>query len=269
MAFNVLRLVVGVLVVLRTASAGPVCDCSQKSTGKILKLRVHENSAEFEQAVEIHAEKNMQIFHVPQHNRVDKSDIMHDFNQHLTMIRFPDKKVCYLAPLAEGRPIPEDVESGFQQAKTLVPTMTVGTPTSRTWNVVRPAIDDRSFLTEDMAMFCAKFPIYRVEEAAGGQVTVTLETDEGKPEEKPPNTTTGTPGIAAQNDMAPQARQESGGSMSCVPVTCMGPICTQCLILGESCEYYSLCHRGTCETQHVMDAIQECCPICCSSYGYY
>ncbi|XP_019637916.1 PREDICTED: uncharacterized protein LOC109480208 [Branchiostoma belcheri] len=226
------------------SNAGPVCDCSAP---KIHEVLVRKDFAGFSQkiSVKIQAEKNLEIIEVPQYNTVDKSDVMHDFNSKLTMFRFPEKKVCYLAPLLPQVPAPGVLENGFQLAKATGSSVNLelSYPTSRTWNVIRRAMDDRSFLTEDMAMFCAKFPIYRVEEAAGG----------GQQTVKP-----GATG-AVKNEVHREGCVDPAPichltCIQCIPVAVTIDVSTQ-----QACEAQS----PTCTLAQLNQDIVHCCPVCC------
>ncbi|KAL9957730.1 hypothetical protein ACROYT_G034666 [Oculina patagonica] len=103
----------------------PRKDSSSKEN-KVVDFTVHirEAGQEFNEKIEVDPEKQTELFEVPAHPGVDRSDTLHDFKQNLTMLRFPDSKMCYIFPLMKKQSTPGKLMRDLQKAKQMVITET-------------------------------------------------------------------------------------------------------------------------------------------------
>ncbi|XP_073231000.1 uncharacterized protein [Porites lutea] len=117
---------------------------------------------EYDEKIEIDAEKETETFHVPKTSPDEEAgDIVYDFKKKMTMIRLPAAKACYLTHSTDDALKPADL----MKALALVPPKTDGgLPKARTdINLtVVGTLEDRSELSDEMARLCAKLPVYAV-----------------------------------------------------------------------------------------------------------
>ncbi|XP_078345519.1 uncharacterized protein LOC144631033 isoform X2 [Oculina patagonica] len=141
----------------------PRKDTSSKQN-KVVDFTVHISEAgeEYNEKIEVDPDKQTELFEVPAHPGVDRSDTLHDFKHNLTMLRFPDSRICYIFPLMKKQSTPEKLMRDLKKAKQMVITETRRVVT--TW-IIDGEVTDRSVLSDELADFCAQYPIYHVREA--------------------------------------------------------------------------------------------------------
>lgn len=122
-------------------------------------VRISESGENYTQKIEVNQVKNTALFQVPAHPGVDRSDVLHDFNQNLTMLRIPEENTCYLFPLVKEQTTPEKLIRDLDKASGMVVTETKRV--DNTW-ILDGQLTDRSTLSEELAQFCAKYFIYHV-----------------------------------------------------------------------------------------------------------
>ncbi|KAL9957731.1 hypothetical protein ACROYT_G034667 [Oculina patagonica] len=137
---------------------------------KVVDFTVHirEAGQEYNEKIEVDPDKQKELFEVPAHPGVDRSDTLHDFKHNLTMLRFPDSKMCYIFPLMKKQSTPAELMRDLQKAKQMVITETRRVDT--TW-ILDGEVTDRSLLSDELADFCAQYPIYHVR---GAQETLKV-----------------------------------------------------------------------------------------------
>lgn len=132
------------------------------------RLRIHESGTEFNETVTIDENQQTELFRVPTHNDVEKSDIMFDFKTNATVIHFPLKRVCFLLPLARDQPTPKNLVRDLQE----VAVNNVVT-TKKETVMVDKEITDRSMLSNGTASLCSGSRIFQVAQLPSGQIKVT------------------------------------------------------------------------------------------------
>lgn len=132
------------------------------------RLRIQESGTEFNETVTIDENEQTELFRVPTHNDVEKSDIMFDFKKNATVIHFPLKSVCFLLPLARDQPTPKNLVRNLQE----VAVNNVVT-TQKETVMVDEEITDRSMLSNGTASLCSRSRIFRVAQLPSGQIKVT------------------------------------------------------------------------------------------------
>ncbi|XP_078354918.1 uncharacterized protein LOC144639495 isoform X2 [Oculina patagonica] len=149
----------------------------QKRYDKVVDFTVHISEAgqEYNEKIEVDPDKQTELFEVPAHPGVDRSDTLHDFKHNLTMVRFPDSRICYIFPLINEQATPEKLMRDLKKAKQMVFTETRRVDTA--W-IIDGKVTDRSVLSDELADFCAQYPIYHVREAQESLKVTEIQTKE-------------------------------------------------------------------------------------------
>lgn len=161
-SLQVVVLLFALVILPRSTSGNPVCDCAEKSSKKKVvdyNVQISESGEKYTERIEVDQDKNTELFQVPAHPGVDRADILHDFNQNLTMLRSPEQNTCYLFPLATEQTTPEKLLRDLDKASGVV--VTESKRVDSTW-ILDGQLTDRSTLSEELAHFCAKYSIYHV-----------------------------------------------------------------------------------------------------------
>lgn len=150
-----------------TVSASAICKCAKeedepKDAVSKYKLKVKDGNTELDESIEIDTEKETEKFHIPDNGNTSDSapgevDVVYDFKLNLVMHRLSNQKACFLSNFTDNMPKPADLKKlldmGSSQKK----------PENRKYDyVVDGAVNDRSFLSDEMVDLCSKLPIYRV-----------------------------------------------------------------------------------------------------------
>lgn len=122
------------------------------------RLHIHESGEDFNETLRIDEEEQTELFKVPAHRNIEKSDIMFDFKMNATMIHFPLKGLCFLLPLTRSQPTPRNLATNLHQVSS--EEVTTHKETVR----IGKEITDRSILSDSTARLCSKSRIFRVTE---------------------------------------------------------------------------------------------------------
>lgn len=136
---------------------------------------VIEAGKEYMERIEVNEKKQTELFQVPSHPGVDRSDVLHDFKHRLTLLRFPENKICYLFPLVKQQSRPKKLIKDLKRAE-----KTIITETSRedsTW-ILDGEVTDRSALGEEADSFCAQYKMYRVKKMQESLRVTEIQTKE-------------------------------------------------------------------------------------------
>lgn len=148
------------LLVVATAnltSASPVLSDDSPSKKVVdYNVQIGETGEHFNETIEVDTEKQTELFKVPAHGNVDHSDILHDFKTNLSLLRMPEKKICYLLPLEKELPAPAKLASDMDKAESITNKEVI---IANKWTAGQK-LTDRSILSDEMADFCADYPIY-------------------------------------------------------------------------------------------------------------
>ncbi|CAH3119378.1 unnamed protein product, partial [Porites lobata] len=152
------------LVLTSSTSGNPLSKSEEVVPKKIVDFTVHvtESGVEYNETIEVDTQKQTEVFKVPAHPGVDRSDVMHDFKQKLTLMRLPDKKMCYLMPLPNDLSKPEKLIRDLEKVEQVVINSTKRIDS--TW-ILNGELTERSFLSDDLQQYCTEFPIYLVKKA--------------------------------------------------------------------------------------------------------
>ncbi|CAH3119376.1 unnamed protein product, partial [Porites lobata] len=93
----------------------------------------------------------------------------------LTMMRIPDKGICYLMPLPKDLSAPDKLIGDLEKASQGV--IDKGTRIDSTW-MVNGELSERSFLSDDLQQFCTDFPIYLLKESRNSLAVIGIQEAE-------------------------------------------------------------------------------------------
>ncbi|CAH3171435.1 unnamed protein product, partial [Porites evermanni] len=115
---------------------------------------------EYDEKIEIDAEKETETFHVPKTSPDEEAgDIVYDFKKKMTMIRLPAAKACYLTHSTDDALKPADLMKALALVSAIYRLPKARTDINLT---VVGTLEDRSELSDEMARLCAKLPVYAV-----------------------------------------------------------------------------------------------------------
>lgn len=144
------------------ASTNPVCtECGNNTADSASKkmdynVQFRESGKQYNETIEVDKEKQTELFKVPAQRDAKASNILHDFKKNLSMLLLPEKRVCYLLPLDKELSPPRKLIHDLDGAKRITSKTTI---IDNKWTV-GSELTDRSVLSDELAAFCADFPIY-------------------------------------------------------------------------------------------------------------
>ncbi|KAJ7361984.1 ATP-binding cassette sub- F member 3 [Desmophyllum pertusum] len=163
------------------ASANAICKCGNGDADPPSKkvvdynVQISESGQQYNETIEVDTEKQTELFKVPAHNDVDHSNILHDFKMNMSMMLLPEKKICYYLPLQDGLLTPRKLINSLDTAERTVSKTTKTTIFDNKWIVDRE-MTDRSVLSDELAIFCAKYPIYYVKRMKDSLTSTRIQT---------------------------------------------------------------------------------------------
>lgn len=165
------------LVLTSSTSGNPLSRGDGSESKKVVDFNIHvtESGEEYNETIEVDTQKQTEVFKVPAHPGVDRSDVMHDFKQKLTMMRIPEKGICYLMPLPKELSAPDKLIGDLEKASQGV--IDKGTRIDSTW-MVNGELTERSFLSDDLQQFCTDFPIYLLKESRNSLAVIGIQEAE-------------------------------------------------------------------------------------------
>lgn len=138
-------------------------------------VRITENGEQYSETIEVDTKSQTEVFKVPAHNNVEHSNIMHDFKMNLSLIKLPEKMVCYLVPLAKDLPEPGKLISDLDQNQ--------GSDSDETTTLSKWTVDKMvhasirsSILSPSMDKFCADFPIFYTKKTLDSEEETKIQT---------------------------------------------------------------------------------------------
>ncbi|XP_068720742.1 uncharacterized protein [Montipora capricornis] len=154
------------LFVVATSGA-TVCKCGeeQKKETAVEKytLKVDDGKNQIEKTVEIDPENETETFDVPGDGETGPNapgdvKVIYDFKRNLAMYRISNQGVCFLIISPDEMPNPQDLKDLFDDKKTM-------TSTEKTFQyATEVTLNDRANISDEMAIMCAKYPIYLLKE---------------------------------------------------------------------------------------------------------
>lgn len=185
-----LRNLLAFLLVLHLAStnlvsAKSVCKCGNGEVDPPSKkvvdynVRISEYGEQYNETIEVDTEKQTELFKVPAHRNVDQMNILHDFKMNMSLLLLPEKKVCYLLPLEKDQSTPKKLLNDLDQKEKSDKRISETRINEHKWTA-GSEVTDRFVLSDELANFCAKYPIYYVEKVKDSMTTTRIQKDGGK-----------------------------------------------------------------------------------------
>lgn len=208
-------------------SAKSVCKCENEEedfpSKKVVdyNVRINEYGEQYNEMIEVDTEKQTELFKVPAHKNVDQSNILHDFKMNMSLLLLPEKKVCYLLPLEKDQSAPRKLLSDLDRAEKSEMRISETTINEHKWTA-GSEVTDRSVLSDELANFCAKYPIYYVEKIRDSITATRIQKHGGKN----------------------QKRQIRSCHKRCYQVT--------------TCYTFVTCFLSFCHTKHIRSTVTRC-----------
>lgn len=256
------------LIILPISTSGNSAWQRLRGEKRVVDYNVYisESGEKYTERIEVNRDKNTELFEVPAHPGVDRSDVLHDFNQNLTMLRIPDQNTCYLFPLMKEQTTPEKLIRDLDKASGMVVTETKRV--DNTW-ILDGQLTDRTTLSEELAQFCAKYFIY--------QVKMTQDSLNVAKESRT---------IRRRRSRNMNRLCSGGMNLTTAFATCSGNPKFKCSVEGITCYKYVICTEvgkdglwpllkretmssqdnkyDTCHKEHISNAI-VCCEYICQN----
>ncbi|XP_073256672.1 uncharacterized protein [Porites lutea] len=168
MEFKTFTLYFAVFVVVTPRAT--VCKCridEKKDTVSKYKCKLKDGDKDLDETIKIDSKKETETFQTASNGGTSPDvpgevEVIYDFKQNMTMHRMSIQKACFLSESTDNLPKPADLkrllERQLNQDSSQVETQGeneyafVGT------------LDDRSFLSDEMAAVCANLPIHLIKQ---------------------------------------------------------------------------------------------------------
>lgn len=132
----------------------------KKGTTSEYKVEVKDGNKEVNETIKIDTGKKTETVHISSGGRgAGKVDVLFDFKQNIAMYRLSKSKACFLSDSTGNQLKPADLKKLLE-----MPGTSKGKIQGKTEYVVVGTLDDRSFLSDEMAAMCTKLPIYRIKQ---------------------------------------------------------------------------------------------------------
>ncbi|CAH3172718.1 unnamed protein product, partial [Porites evermanni] len=131
------------------------------------KVKVKDGAKDLDETIKIDTKKGTETFHIPSNGDTSPDapgevDVVYDFKQNMAMHRMSNQRACFLSDSTDNLPKPADLkkllETQWNQGSSRAETQ------GETEYTVVGTVNDRSFLSDEMAAMCAKLPIYRIKQ---------------------------------------------------------------------------------------------------------
>ncbi|XP_068700876.1 leukocyte cell-derived chemotaxin 1-like [Montipora foliosa] len=143
------------------ASGATVCKCGEEQKKKSVSefaVKLNDGRKEIDEKITVDTENETETFHLEDDDTGNIHEVLFDFRRDLSMYRIPHRKVCLLRTSTDRQPKPGDLIKELESDAQKGPTREEPKETIK--YVRGDPVDDRSFLSDEMANMCAKLPIY-------------------------------------------------------------------------------------------------------------
>ncbi|CAH3191038.1 unnamed protein product, partial [Porites evermanni] len=164
--FKVLILSFAVFVVVASGATVYKSGEDEKKVSEY-KVKVKDGDKDLDETIKIDTKKETETFHIASNGDTSPDapgevDVVYDFKQNMAMHRMSNQKACFLSDSTDNLPKPADLkkllETQSNQDSSQAETQ------GETEYAVVGTVNDRSFLSDEMAAMCAKLPIYRIKQ---------------------------------------------------------------------------------------------------------
>lgn len=222
-------------------------------------MKVTESGTTFIEELKIDSKEKTETFHIPRHNSVDLSDIMHMFELNLTIHRFPLKGVCYVSPLTKDQPPPKKLGDDMRKASQKGSDDGSSTIQESTYRITKK-VKDLQFWDQRIQSFCRGLDVYLVSSVDKDSLAIESQDEGNKIERRQANS---------------PRKKCSGGTLNCRKKDTE----LKCYIVGVSCAYFMVCYlrqvtingktvlANKCDVHHQFDRVVCCKPVCKKNAG--
>ncbi|XP_073230306.1 uncharacterized protein [Porites lutea] len=165
--FKVLILSFAVFVVVASGATVYKSGEDEKKVSEY-KVKVKDGDKDLDETIKIDTKEETELFHIASngdtnpdaHERVGggKVDVVYDFKQNMAMHRMSNQKACFLSDSTDNLPKLADLKKLIEKDSSEAETQ------GKTEYAVVGTVNDRSFLSDEMAAMCAKLSIYRIKQ---------------------------------------------------------------------------------------------------------
>lgn len=244
-------------------SAKSVCKCGdgeeESPSKKVVdyNVRISEYGEQYNETIEVDTEKQTELFKVPAHRDVDQSNILHDFKMNMSLLLLPERKVCYLLPLEKDQSTPRKLLSDLDKKEKSDKRISETRINEHKWTP-SSEVTDRSVLSDELANFCAKYPIYYVEKMKDSMTTTRIQKDGGKSRKRRKEVNTVTcPSIIPTYPDIPSGYLCPGADKRPPSAQIFTCLCIEKKAWKVSCKIRTI----TCHTLVMCDSFQKCVTI--------
>lgn len=124
-----------------------------------VKLRSGEK--EIDEKITVNTEEETETVHITNDRDLGDVDIIYDFKRNFSLFRIPNKNACFLSYSTGVQTKPVDLLQQLQSEAQQGPMQVKDQPTTN--YMLSSPVRDRSFLSDEMAAMCDKYPIYSIE----------------------------------------------------------------------------------------------------------
>lgn len=163
MDFKASLLCFALLVV--AASGGPVCKCgaeNNKDSVSEYTVKFHNGKKEIDEKITIDTENETETLYIEDDGPPGEVYAIFDFKRNFSMYRTSHPNVCFLSNSTGSQPKPADLIKLLNSEALQGPTQPKEAKRTSEYSIVRE-VHDRSFLSDEMAIMCAKQRIFYME----------------------------------------------------------------------------------------------------------
>lgn len=124
-------------------------------------VKVRSGEKEIDEKITVNTEEETETLHITNDSDSGDVDIIHDFKRNLSLFRILNKNACFLSNSTGIQTKPVDLLQQLQSEAQQGP-IQVKDQRSTSY-VLGSSVHDRSFLSDEMAAMCDKYPIYSIE----------------------------------------------------------------------------------------------------------
>lgn len=147
-----------------SASGASLCKCGpedNKAAVPEFTVKLRSGDKEIEEKITVNTEEETETFHITNDSDSGDVDIIFDFKRNLSLFRIPNKNACVLSNSTGIQTKPVDL---LQQLQSEAQQGPIQKKDQRTTNyMLGSPVHDRSFLSDEMAAMCDKYPINSIE----------------------------------------------------------------------------------------------------------
>lgn len=132
-----------------------------KAAASEFTVKVRSGGKEIDEKITVNTEEETETFHITNDSDSGDIDVVYDFKKNLSMFRIQNQNACFLSNSTDIQTKPVDL---LQQLQSKVQQGPIHVKDQRTTRyTLGRAVHDRSFLSDEMAAMCDKYPINSID----------------------------------------------------------------------------------------------------------